>query len=254
MNRINVSAGQTVLSEKSRIGLAQQMDSPIYYPDYYEIELSATHSLKRLMGTNAEVLIISGNATHAIETALISLIEPGESILSVNSGIFGQVFSEIASITGAKVCELKVPYGNAVQPSDLDLALTKNAEVKAVSIVHIETSTGVLAPLKELAEVVHKHNKLLIVDAVSSLGVTPLEMDKWGIDVLIGSGQKAINAPQGLAIIALSQHAIDTYASRNSQIKSVCLDLGVWREYRRFGVEQMLAAFKNESALPGLPK
>jgi alanine-glyoxylate transaminase / serine-glyoxylate transaminase / serine-pyruvate transaminase len=246
---INLSAGQTLLSPGCRDGLSRQMHTPIYYPDYYRAELEAAGILKRLLGTQSEVLILTGNATHAIEACLTSLLEPGEAYIAVNGGLFGQVFVEVGRAIGVSPVEIKVPFGDSVTPAQLDLALGAHPEAKAVSLVHIETSTGVICPLDELAQVVKDHDRLLIVDAVSSLGALPLEMDSWGVDVFISSGQKALNAPQGLAIVSASDRAWDAYQQRKGPVRSICLDLGVWREYRKNGVEAMLGAWQGQ-ALP----
>lgn len=245
-DRLNVSAGQTILSPGCRAILSRQMDAPIYYPEYYMAELKAASLLQELIGTQSEVLIITGNATHAIEAALLSLLQPGEALLAVNSGIFGQVFIEVARVIGIQVDELKVPYGEAVQPEVLGKAIAQHPSIKAVSIVHVETSTGAMVRLPELAQVVRTYGKLLIVDAVSSLGATPLNMDKWGLDVIISSGQKALNAPQGLAFLALSEQAWSMYEQRSKPILGICLDLGIWREYRQREVREMLAAWRGD--------
>lgn len=255
MNKINVSAGQTPLSPGCRRKLGLQMDAPIYYPEYFQTEILASKIIQSLVASCADILIITGNATHAIETVLVSLLEPGEEILVVNSGIFGQVFCEIAAIIGAKVIELKVPYGKAVTPHVLDKTLSENPEVKAVCLVHVETSTGAVAPLEKLSPIVRRHEKLLIVDVVSSIGALQIKMDDWGIDVLIGSGQKALNAPQGLALLGLNEYAKSVYESRIESVKTVCLDLGIWREYRKINVEKTSAAFaQNTSNSPTLSK
>ena len=123
MSGLNLSAGQTVLSPGCRAALARQMDTPIYYPDYYKAELEAASLLQRLIGTQCEVLLVTGNATHAMEMTLLSLLEPGEMILTVNSGTFGQVFTEIARIIGANPIEIKIQHGRTISPEQLDYAL-----------------------------------------------------------------------------------------------------------------------------------
>jgi aspartate aminotransferase-like enzyme len=168
MNAFNVSAGQTILSPRARTGLSRQMESPIYYPEYYQAELEVSALLQNLMGTQHPVYIITGNATHAIEATLVSVLQPGESILTVNSGIFGQVFTEVARIVGAIPVEFCVPYGTPVDLGQFERALQTHPEVKAVSLVHVETSTGVMQQLEGLARLIHKYGKLFILDAVSS--------------------------------------------------------------------------------------
>jgi aspartate aminotransferase-like enzyme len=249
MRWLNVSAGQTMLSPGCREALSRQMAAPIYYPDYWTAELEAARLLQKLICTQSDVLILTGNATHAIEATLFSLLQPGDAILAINAGIFGQVFCQVAGIVGAKPIELKIPYGRSIGPEELERALQEHPQVKAVSLVHIETSTGVMAPLPELARAVRDHNKLLIVDAVSSLAAAPVHMDEWGVDVLLSSGQKALNAPQGLAILAVNERAWQRYAARSSPVASVCLDLGVWRDYRKLQVEASLAQWNGQKII-----
>ncbi|MCL4561982.1 MAG: aminotransferase class V-fold PLP-dependent enzyme [Chloroflexi bacterium] len=249
MRRLNVSAGQTTLSSGARAILGRQMDAPIYYPDYYRAELDAAAHLQDLMGTRSEVLILTGNATHAIEATMVSLLEPGQEIITINGGIFGQVFTEVAALTGAIPVEIRVPYGSALDLDLLERVLRKHPRAAAVGVVHVETSTGVLQPLEELADLVRPFGMLLIVDAVSSLGATQLFADRWGIDVCLSSGQKALNAPQGLAIVSTSDRAWKAIEQRQTPIGSLCLDLRTWRDYREWDVSASLKAWQGSGRL-----
>ena len=250
----NVSAGQTSLSSGARREISRPLAAPIYYPEYLAAELETNRLLQKLMSTEEEVLLLTGNATLGIEASLISLLEPGDSMITVNGGVFGQVMTDIVSIVGGVPIEIRVPYGKAVELGQLERALRDHPEAKAVGVVHVETSTGVEFPLTEIARLVNSYGRLLIVDAVSSLGAVELCLDDWKVDVCISSGQKALNAPQGLAIVTLSQRAWQAIEGRSTPIPSVCLDLTIWRYYRREEVVELSEAYQRGRAPQGGPR
>lgn len=242
--RYNVSAGQTPLSRGALEAISQQLVTPIYYPEYWEAELQAVSLLQKLFGAQSEPLLITGNATHGIEMAMLNLIEPGESLITVNAGVFGKVLSEVAALCGAQVEEFSLPYGQKVDLERFEDFIRHRPQAAAVALVHVETTTGCEYPAGEMTAIARKHGKWVIVDAVSSLGAQPVEVDRWGVDICISSSQKALNAPQGLALLAVSGRACEKIARRPKPLPGVCLDLRVWREYRQQGVKNMLELWR----------
>ena len=245
---INASAGQTALSPRALRAITHPLNSPIYYPDYLEAELKANHLLRKLIGTKSDVLLVTGNATLGIEASLLSLFEPGDSLVIVNGGVFGQVLVELAILLGLSPIELRVPYGAALELEQLERIVMENPQARAVAVVHVETSTGVQYPIDEIALFTTAHNRLLLVDAVSSLGAIEFKMDAWAVDICIGSGQKALNAPQGLALVAVSPRAWDHISRRSMPIPSVCLDLNVWRQFRENDVIALHQVYKGSGS------
>jgi aspartate aminotransferase-like enzyme len=138
---------------------------------------------------------------------VVNTLSPGDRVLAVSIGSFGDRFAAIAETYGAEVTPLSYEWGEAADPEDIRTALAADAGIKAVLVTHNETSTGVTNPLEEIASVVREAQRLLIVDAVSSLGAIPLDMDGWGLDVVVTGSQKGWMVPPGLAFVALSGRA-----------------------------------------------
>jgi alanine-glyoxylate transaminase / serine-glyoxylate transaminase / serine-pyruvate transaminase len=208
-------------------------------PDFWPVLDHVRDMLRRVLGTTHPwTLPLSATGTAGMEAAFCNVVEPGERVVIVVNGFFGGRMVEIASRCGAAVQRIDVPWGKPVLPEIVEHALSAQGHVKAVGIVHAETSTGVLSPLPEIAQVVHHHDALLIVDAVTSLGGVELCMDAWELDVCYSASQKCLGAPPGLAPISLGPRAMDVVTHRNSLVQSLYLDLATledyWSERRRY--------------------
>jgi len=178
----------------------------------------ALNNLKKVFMTESEVFVIAGSGTLALEMAIANIIEPGDKILNCVSGYFGNYFVEISRVFGAVPRVLEVEWGKAVKPKQVEEAL-KEDNYKAVTVTHVETSTGVFNPIKEIGEVVKKQSDAFyIVDTVSSLGGMEVRVDEWGIDVCASGSQKCIGVPPGLALIAVSQKTLEYLEKRKSKI------------------------------------
>lgn len=165
--------------------------------------------LKDFFLTRQEVMILSSSGTGGLESAVVNVLSPGDKVLAVSIGAFGERFATIAETYGAEVTMLPYEWGQAAHADDVRHALKDDPQIKAVLVTHNETSTGVTNPLAQIAEVVREagDDKLLLVDAVSSLGAIPLEMDAWGLDVVATGSQKGWMVPPGLAFVAMSERA-----------------------------------------------
>ena len=161
--------------------------------------------------TEGDVLTWAATGSAGWEVAVVNLLSPGDPVLVVVNGDFGERFARVAGRLGIAVRRLDVPWGEAVLPGHLRLALEAHPGVKAVFLVHNETSTGVTNPLQELAAVVREHGALVVVDAVSAAGALPLEVDAWGIDFVFSGSQKAWMCPPGLLIVAAGPRAWDAH-------------------------------------------
>ena len=170
-------------------------------------EISA--GLAQLIGTSGDVLLLTGSGSGALEAAIVNTLSPGDRVLAVSIGSFGDRFASIASAFGADVERFEVPWGFAADPAALAEHLAANPAYAAVLVTHNETSTGVTNPLQELAGVIRgaPGDPLLLVDGISGLGAMPFEMDAWGIDLVVSASQKAFMASPGIAIAALSERA-----------------------------------------------
>ena len=153
------------------------------------------------------MLLFASAGTGAMESAVANLCSPGERVLVVSAGHFGERWRAIASAYGAEVETLEYAWGEIPNADDLAGRLQELAGAKAVFLTHSETSTGVVCDLQALAAVVNEHGGLSVVDAVSSLGAVPLETDAWSLDVVVSGSQKALMTPPGLAMVTVSERA-----------------------------------------------
>lgn len=165
--------------------------------------------LKFVFQTKNMVLMFSSSGTGAMESAVVNLFSPGDKVLAISIGAFGDRFAEIAQAFGLNVNKLAVNWGEAVDVSKVKEILDCDKEIKAVLMTHNETSTGVTNDIEAVGKLVKGTDKLLVVDAISSLGGLDLQMDNWGIDVVVTGSQKALMAPPGLGYVALSDKAWD---------------------------------------------
>ena len=185
--------------------------------------------LKELFETQNDVLMLTSSGSGGLEAAVVNTLSPGEPVLAVEIGAFGVRLGRIAEIFGADVRWQHVEWGQAATPETVAAALDDNPDVTSVLITHNETSTGVTNPLSDIARVVKERGKMLVVDAVSSLGSLPCPVDEWGIDVVITGSQKGWMVPPGLAMISLSPRAWD--AVERSTMPKFYFDLRQARDY-----------------------
>lgn len=169
---------------------------------------------------------VSGTGTSGMETVVANLVEPGTRVLVVVSGYFGDRLAQICERYGATVTRLDVEWGRACDPDALRSAL-KQGSVDIVAMVHAETSTGALNPVRELAAIAREHDALVIVDAVTSFGGHPLEVGAWGIDACYSCTQKCLGAPSGLAPLVFGPRALE----RRVKCRSFYFDLQLLEDY-----------------------
>jgi aspartate aminotransferase-like enzyme len=179
--------------------------------EFGEMQREICAGIAELIGTTGDVLLLTGSGSGAMEAAIVNTVSPGDRVLVVTIGAFGDRFAKIAAAFGAQVDRFEVAWGQAADPVALAAHLGANPAYRAVLVTHNETSTGVTNPLRELAAAVRgaPGDPLLVVDGISGLGAMPFEMDAWGIDVVISASQKAFMASPGIALAALSQRAWD---------------------------------------------
>ena len=167
--------------------------------------------LRDIHRTDGDVLVWPASGSAGWEAAIVNLLSPGDPVLAVVTGDFGERFAKVAQAFRLDVRRLDVEWGKAAEPEQIRAALGEHPEVKAVFLTHNETSTGVTNPLPESAAVVREHGALVIVDAVSSAGGLPLLMDEWGLDFVLSGSQKAWMCPPGLMIAAVGPRAWGAY-------------------------------------------
>lgn len=174
---------------------------------FSKIFTEASEKSKYIFQTKQDVFIIASTGTGALEMAVANIVQPDDKVLVVVTGVFGERFVKITKAYKANVMTLEFDAGTVAQPKDIKNTLEKNPDIKAVFVTHCETSTAIVNPIKEIAEVVKDTNAILIVDSVSALAGMELKMDKWGVDIVVTASHKALGLPPGLALIAVSDKA-----------------------------------------------
>jgi aspartate aminotransferase-like enzyme len=173
-------------------------------PDFRPVYRDCLQRLKEICRTSSDVLLFTASGTGAMESAVANLCSPGSRVVVVSAGAFGERWFEIAERYGCAVTALRYEWGEVPNPDDLRATLDEAEDARAVFLTHSETSTGVVCDLQRFADAAKPSGAHIVVDAVSSLGAVPLEMDAWGIDVVCSGSQKALMTPPGLAIAAVS--------------------------------------------------
>jgi aspartate aminotransferase-like enzyme len=175
--------------------------------EFGEMQREIHEGIASLIGTTGEVLLLTGSGSGAMEAAVVNTLSPGDRVLVVTIGAFGDRFAKIATAFGAEVETFAAEWGTAADPAGLAAHLEAQRPYRALLVTHNETSTGVMNPLRELAATVRAApgDPLLIVDGISALGAMPFEMDAWGIDVVLSASQKAWMGSPGIAIAALGE-------------------------------------------------
>jgi len=184
-------------------------------PDFRELMLRCLERLGEVCRTGNDVLLFTASGSGGFESAVVNLFSPGDRVLAVAAGEFGERWARLATAFGVDVQELRYSWGETPQPDDVRARLEETG-ADTVFLVHSETSTGVVADVAALAQAARDVGALVVVDAVSSLGAVPLETDAWGLDVVVAGSQKALMTPPGLSVVTVS----DAAWSRSEQATS----------------------------------
>lgn len=176
-------------------------------PEFAAMIARTTAGAKQVFQTSGDVVTLTTSGTGGMEAAVVNHVGPGDRVLVVTIGVFGKRFLQLVQTYGGEPVELAFEFGTAADPQRIDEALKADGSIKAVLVTHNETSTGVTNPLKEIAEVVRRHDRLLIVDCISSLSSIEVNMDGWGLDVVVSGSQKGWMVAPGLAFVGVSQRA-----------------------------------------------
>lgn len=201
-----LTPGPTPLPEEVRLALAQDM---VHHrkAGFKAVLHRVQEGLQWLFGTTQPVLPLACSGSGAMNAAVWNLFQPGERVLVVEAGKFGQRWKDIAQARGLETTVLKLPWGQAVAQEAIREALDADPAIRGVLVQASETSTGVLHPVRDIAELTRHRDVLLVVDGISAVAISPCPMDEWGVDCLLTGSQKGLMLPPGLAFIALSARA-----------------------------------------------
>jgi aspartate aminotransferase-like enzyme len=200
-----LSPGPTPIPNEVSLAMSETM---IHHrtPQFNKVFEETRQGLRPLFETKNDVLMLASSGTGAMEAAISNLFSPGDKVLVVNGGKFGERWLNIANAFGLEPVEVKVPWGQAVKVDQVERQLKIHPDIRSVLVQASETSTTVLHPVKEIAKLT-RNGPLFIVDGVTAVGVLSIPVDEWGIDALVTGSQKALMLPPGLGFIALSDRA-----------------------------------------------
>jgi alanine-glyoxylate transaminase/serine-glyoxylate transaminase/serine-pyruvate transaminase len=174
---------------------------------------------------------ISGTGSAGMETAFCNFVEPGDRVVIGCNGYFSERMCEMAGLYGAGVKRIEKPWGDTFTQEEVEAALAAHAPVKIFALVHAETSTGALQPLEGMADIVHRHGALFLIDCVTSLSGVPLKIDEWGIDVAFSASQKCLGCPPGLSPLTAGHRAVEILHRRKTRVPNWYLDLRMIEKY-----------------------
>ena len=199
--------GPTPIPKKVQLAMSQDIFSH-RSNEFVELYRETTELVKPIFGTKQDILLLPSGGTAALEAAAVNTVSAGEDVVVITIGAFGDYFVSICEKYGFNVHKLEKEWGQACTAEELQQFLQPLKNIKAVFVTYNETSTGILNPIAELAQVVRNEtDALLIVDGVSCIGGAPAEMDKWGVDILVTGSQKAMMLPPGLSLVSVSDRA-----------------------------------------------
>src|SRR5919107_1779816 len=192
--------------------VSQAMAAPMLYhraPAFVEVYERVLAKLPKVFQTSNDVLTFAASGSGAMDSAMANLVQPGRWILACAAGKFGERWIELGKAYGAQVLPYEPGWGERLDPAEVDRLLTENGDIEVVFATLSETSTGIVHDMQAIAEVVKRHDAILVVDAVSGLGAAELRQDDWGVDVVVAGSQKALMCPPGLAFASVSERALD---------------------------------------------
>jgi alanine-glyoxylate transaminase / serine-glyoxylate transaminase / serine-pyruvate transaminase len=201
-------------------------------PAFFNVMNDIQASLRTLFETEHRFTIaISGTGSAGMEASIVNLVEPGDAVIVGINGIFGTRLASVVDRCGGKSIPIEAPWGQCIEPDAIEQALARSGPIKAVAIVHAETSTGAWQPLEDIAALCRRYDALLIVDAVTSLGGLPVGIDRHGIDVCYSATQKCLSCPPGLSPFTMSERALAAVKGRRTRCQSWYLDMALIAEY-----------------------
>jgi len=202
-------------------------------PEFGKILSSITEKLKQAFQTGGDIFVLTASGTGGLEAAIVNTLSPGDKVLSLANGFFGERFADIAEEYGAEVTRLNFEWGKPITLDAVEKALKADDGIKAVLATHNETSTGMTNSIGEISAIVRKFDRLLLVDAISSLGCINLPADDWNCDIVVTASQKGWMVPPGLAMVSVSEKAWQAHSK--AKMPRYYWDFGKARDFLRKG-------------------
>ena len=226
-----MTPGPTEVSEEVRRAMSRKITNPDLDPEFFDFYLDVSSKLQQVLKTKNDVIIMSGEGILGLESACASLIEPGDRVLVLDNGIFGRGFADFADLYGADVTRWEFPYKQEIDIDKLEAKLAEENDFKFATFVHCETPTGVINNAEEITNLLNKNNILSVVDSVSAIGGVPIEVDEWGIDIILGGSQKCLSVPPGLTFMSVSDAAWEAVNNRETAVRGYYTNLQLWQNW-----------------------
>ncbi|MFN2363360.1 MAG: alanine--glyoxylate aminotransferase family protein [Halarsenatibacteraceae bacterium] len=226
-----MTPGPTEIAESVRKAMAQPITNPDLDLKFFDFYAEMVSKLQNILDTENDVIVMSGEGILGLESACASLIEPGDRVLVIDNGIFGRGFADFVRLYGGEVELVEFPDDRPVNPDKLEAILKEDSNYKFATFVHCETPTGILNPAEEITEVLNRYNILSVVDSVSAVGGIPIEVDNWGVDILLGGSQKCLSAPPGTTFLSVSEAAWEMINKRETEVHGYYLNLIPWQNW-----------------------
>lgn len=211
---VNMVPGPTELSTNVLNKLNKQI-VPHYGDDWLKTYRNSKKQLKKIYKTKNEIFIFAGSGTLAMESAISSTLNAKDEVLICHNGFWGERLYEICKSWKLKINLIKNEFNKPIVPAEVEKKLKANKNIKLVLVVHVETSTGLSNPIKEISKISNENNSLIFVDSIAGLGGTEVKTDAWNIDFMITSSQKCLAAPAGLGIMSVSSRALKIIKDKN---------------------------------------
>ncbi|MFP4020990.1 MAG: pyridoxal-phosphate-dependent aminotransferase family protein [Halanaerobium sp.] len=226
-----MTPGPTEVSEEVRRAMSRKITNPDLDPEFFDFYLDVSSKLQQVMRTKNDVIIMSGEGILGLESACASLIEPGDRVLVLDNGIFGRGFADFADLYGADVIKWEFPYNKEIDIDKLEEKLIEENDFKFATFVHCETPTGIINNAEKITELLNRYNILSVVDSVSAVGGVPIEVDQWGIDIILGGSQKCLSVPPGLTFMSVSDSAWEAVNNRETAVRGYYTNLKLWQNW-----------------------
>jgi|TARA_B100001964_G_scaffold74151_1_gene84176 pyridoxamine--pyruvate transaminase len=233
-----MSAGPNSIHDRIRQAYARQV---LYHydPSFHELFDDTTEKLMKVYQTSGDVVIMQGEAVLGLEAASACAVRPGDKCLNLVSGVFGAGYARyFRRYSGQDPHEIKVPYNESIAVEDVEKVLKREGDIRAIAVVHSETPSGTLNPVKEICALAQEYGALTIVDAVSSFSGLPVPVDEWGVDICVAGPHKCLGAAPGSALMSVSDRAWEAMRAHPKPLRKGYLSLldwkELWMEQRRF--------------------
>lgn len=230
-NKLVYTPGPTEVRENVRLSRAIATTNPDIDMDFYEFYRNTCEKIGKIINTENDVYILSGEGILGLEAACASLTEKGDRVLIIDNGIFGKGFDDFVKMYGGEVVYFSREYTKAIDIEQLEEFLKIDNNFKYATLVHCDTPTGVLNDLSKISPLLKKYGILTVVDSVSSMVGEELKVDEWKVDIALGGSQKAISAPAGLTIVSISKDAKKAIKNRKTPVIGFYCNLSIWENY-----------------------